>query len=149
MQAETERERLERVKIEEKLAPRSLSPEQQDALIAKLKPFAGQVLDLFVYNSGDAMGVGERLLFALRSSNWQVSAGSGTEMGRSVHGILVEVAEEADVPSRTAAEALVAALNAERLVTLGPQPIDRRHARSFTGDNLGRALIQLVVGEKP
>src|ERR1700674_4322670 len=47
-----EEERLARIKIEEKIAPRRLSQEQQNTITAKLMPFAGIRMNFWAY-SGD------------------------------------------------------------------------------------------------
>lgn len=44
-----EQERLARVKIEEKLAWRDLSPEQEKSLSSKMQPFTGQRFKLITY----------------------------------------------------------------------------------------------------
>ncbi len=52
-----EEERLERVKIQEKLAPRHLSAEQRQGIAVRLRPFAGTKINVFAYGGDQESGV--------------------------------------------------------------------------------------------
>lgn len=153
---EAEDERLARVKIEEKLAPRHLSIEQQNTIIAKLKPFAGTRINLFAFSSGgsDIIPFGNelgRILTGPNSANWIVSASVAEEFGLVVPGLGVEIQQNADPKSVEAAKALFKALADERL-SIGfvpPLPGGATRAKSGSLNEDPRATIRIIIGQKP
>jgi hypothetical protein len=147
-----EEEHLSRVKIEEKLAHRRLSLEQQHNIASKLRPFAGQRLNFFAI-SGDTeiLDIGNEVAAALtgpNSAGWLVTASVGQLFGETIPGIAVELMRSPDPISLNAARALVAALKDERLSVIGPIP------EAFLG-SAGKlntdpeAKIKIVIGKKP
>jgi hypothetical protein len=147
-----EEERLGRVKIEEKLAPRHLTAEQQHNITTKLQRFAGQRINVFVY-AGDAeiTGIANEIINALGPSGgagWILNISSGNEASRAVPGILVEVRPEADVSSLAAASFLATALRNERLVVFGPQ-LGLGPSGMVVGVIDEKTQITVTIGKKP
>jgi hypothetical protein len=67
-----EGERLARLKIEERLADRTLTDAQVVAIANKLKPFAGQEVGFTVYwDLKEPMAIANRILAALNRAGWK------------------------------------------------------------------------------
>jgi hypothetical protein len=149
-----ETERLARVKIEEKLAPRTLTSEQRRSIVARIREHKGVSADLLMY--GDAPEIlllGEAIGVVLAHAGWDVR-GPWTTSGQLATGVNVGVDQRADSHHKAAAQALVEALRAERVhvdsfsfndgegwpnMTLGPlQGLERK-----------RSAIRIIVGAKP
>ena len=112
-----EAERLARVKIEEKLADRSLSQEQGVHLTAILSTFKGQPINIIEYTlSNEAVMLSRQIQSMLVAAGWDVKvigALTGAETKQS--GVLILTAQgQTEIP---AAVALTAALNSERIVS--------------------------------
>ncbi len=102
-----ESERLERLKLEDKLAWRSLTAEQQEELIDKLEPFAGQRIDIFT-TSGQAeiMYLANMLQVVFLEAGWiPPSMYQGATFLFPVPGIMVEY-DAKDGPAVRAASAI-------------------------------------------
>ena len=82
---------LARLKLEEKLAPRSLSQSQIDVLRDKLKQFTGISVLMHVYGdvSPDIIPLSAQIRSALNSAGWQTSWGSVLGGTRQVVGLVV------------------------------------------------------------
>lgn len=129
-----EQERLARVKIEEKLAPRSLSEEQQQKLIAKWKPFAGQKVEVFVaYEEEELLNTGRLIEGMLRSAGWSVKSEQalGITIGPERKGIVLYVSKKVSSPARTTAQTWVESLAEERFVVSGPEAISDLSPEAF------------------
>jgi hypothetical protein len=102
-----------------RFAPRNLNVEQQELLVSKLKPFAGQKVDFVVVyaNEGECVHIGEQIESVLRKSGWFLNvARGGMLLGVSeIEDIAIGVDPKADQSSQLAATALAKALDAERL----------------------------------
>jgi hypothetical protein len=121
-----ESERLERVKIEEKLKPRTLSGEQQQRMEEKLKPFSGTPYELAVDPIPEAINLIGAVDAILRSSGWvtgqsaktnfrmafTLPSGSKVEQEYSA-GVAVKLTRTLSAKYGTAAEAFILALQAE------------------------------------
>jgi hypothetical protein len=69
LEKETEAERLERLRLEAIIAPRSLSPQQQATITAGLKPFAGKEVSVTSYAlDGEAALLTLQILSILRNA---------------------------------------------------------------------------------
>jgi hypothetical protein len=68
-----EQERLARIKIENSVAWRTLSQEQQRQLVSRLMPFAGQLAEVH-YNTGDveASNFADQIALVLQQAKWHV-----------------------------------------------------------------------------
>jgi hypothetical protein len=126
-------------------APRSLTKEQEDQLIAKLKPFSGQLFSFNVTADPEAISFLRIIRTVLNRAGWNeipsqygdVSVGG---VGVSTDtGITLEVAANADMAHVALVQLLDSALNAE-----GIQSIPR-HNKDLT--NL--SAINILVGKKP
>jgi hypothetical protein len=147
-----EQERLARVKIEQKMAPRHLSPAQQKRLSESLKRYAGQKLNVFVYaTSLEAVTFGNELIAALgpQGAGWILSVSRGQEgVGRAVPGMLVELRPYAMDPDPAVARALVAALSHEGFSVGGPDPLQEPAMMGMLNQDPS-ATIKLTIGNKP
>jgi hypothetical protein len=148
-----EGERLARVKIEEKIAPRRLSAEQIRTVADKLRRFTGQRLNFFA-TAGDAeaIGIADDILKALNGPNsagWFPTLSTGQYSSLVGSGIVIELSSDADARAREAAVTLAEALRSERLAVLGPQPPPNMQTMVGNINNDPQARIRLVVAKKP
>ena len=149
-----EEERLARVKIEERLAPRSITPQQVQKLVEAISEFSGT--DAAVMVAGETQeigGVAKAVVAMLRIARWKSDSWIWTGIGPFV-GINVAVKPAASQAEENAAEALVKALHEAGLeaqrFTWPPANWD-----SFGGMLNGppqwdkAAPIRIVIGAKP
>ena len=149
-----ERERLARLQLEAKFTPRSLTPEQFKDLVAKLKPYSGQRLDILLYgNTPEIIGIASPIAEAANNAGWNVKAWTTISPNMAITGMLVSVRADAPITVEHAADSLVIALNSEGL-SCG-------HYAAFTGTDIPAALngpswdtndiapIRIMVGTKP
>ena len=144
-----EEERLARIRIEEKMAPRRLSPAQRDQIARKLNSFAGQKVNLLAYG-GDAESIGfaNDIIATFSAAGWTVNATNEIPSTRAIAGVLVELRPDADDASRLAAIAVVRAFCDERVDIKGPAP-PYAGARLTSGPSLDFKLpLTLTVGRK-
>jgi hypothetical protein len=137
-----EHERLERLKIEEKLSKRILSREQQLQIIDELRPFAGKSrVEVFAYiNLDEVVWLREQIWNTLREAGWDARGNVNSRVAASlVNGISVEIAPGTTREIGEAAMAIVLALNRVGLMTGGP----------IGSHNLREAPIEILVGNKP
>jgi len=157
-----EDERLARIKIEEKIAPRRFTAEQKKTIASKLRVFAGQKTFLRPYKGDtESIELAEDIFDALgpRGAGWDVSflpietEQTGADI---ISGILVGVFPAATKKDKEAAKNLVAAISAERLTIFGPQELPA--IREFHISNmkitperhidLGSPMV-ITIGKKP
>jgi hypothetical protein len=148
-----EGERLARVKIEEKIAPRRLSAEQIRTVADKLRRFTGQRINFFA-TAGDAeaIGIADDILKALNGPNsagWFPTLSAGQYSSLVGSGIVIELSSDADARAREAAVTLADALRGERLAVLGPQLPPNMQTMVGNINNDPQARIRLVVAKKP
>lgn len=146
-----EGERLARVKIEEKLAPRSITPEQISGLSKRLKPYAGISIDILqVGESPEITHFRSLIEMPLRAAGLIVfsstAVGSGSFIGLSV-GVLVDASES----EKIAASALLSALNATGITAANEGISKREDWPGFTMAPPGanKAPIRIYIGSKP
>ena len=148
-----EGERLARVKIEEKLAPRSITPEQIAGLSERLKPYAGIAIDILqIGESPEITHFRSLIEIPLRAAGLHplssTAVGSGSFIGLSV-GVLVD----ANNSEKTAATALLSALNVEGITTQNAGIVKREDWPGFImaakGETANKAPIRIYVGSKP
>lgn len=141
------------LKLREKMADRHLTPEQQGNVALKLRPFAGTRINFFAMGGdSEILALAEEILKVLADPNpstkWAVTVGAGQDSSIFSSGILVQVAPDADAPTRNAAAALMEALRAERLTVLGPLPPTAGAIMgNVSSDPL--AKIRIVIAKKP
>lgn len=144
-----EQERLARVKIEERIAARHLTGDEEQEVATKLRRFAGQKINLVAYaGDAEAIAIATQIGETLQRARWVVNASVVQEYSRAVAGILVEVGPGADKSSLGAANSLVSALSKERLATVGPQQLADVSGGS-SGSVDPTAKIKITVGKKP
>lgn len=146
-----EGERLARVKIEEKLAPRSITQKQIDGLSKRLKPYFGISIDILqIGESPEITHFRSLIENPLRAAGLSLfsstAVGSGSFVGLSV-GVLVDASES----DKIAASALLSALNAEGIAASNAGVSKRDEWPSFTMAPPGanKAPIRMYVGSKP
>ena len=115
-----EKERLERIRLEEDLAWRRLSKEQQQIIVSQVAKFSGQIVSLW-YAQGDkeAETFAWELASALNSAGWKVFSPAGLitmkKAGHifgttSPHKTGISVASTADESGLKASQTLISAL---------------------------------------
>lgn len=148
----TEEERLARVKIEERLAPRMqvVSPEQQARIVAKLAAFKGYRADIgaFPFTFEGEM-LARQIQTLLVAASWSAEMMQAEATGPlSVVGSGVMVRATSDSRSLAAATALVEALIAEKVhasVVLGlPGP-----TKEASQDDPYIFRVLIIVGDRP
>jgi hypothetical protein len=107
-----EAEKLERLKLEAKLAPRSLTQKEQEAISASLTQFKDTSLDVFIYGGGsaDALPLAGMISSALTKAGWNVRIWNTISPGRWVRGVLVQTREGSDQSIEARAVALILSL---------------------------------------
>lgn len=103
-----EQERLERVKIEERIAPRRLTQDQKAGLIQALKPFGKQTLNVLVFAVDfESMQLANDIVATMgpHGARWTVNPAAEMPTGRAVNGVLIEVPSNADSKTRSLAGA--------------------------------------------
>ncbi len=146
-----ERERLARLQLEERLAPRSITPEQQRAIIEKLRPLGSpQKIDFFLYpNNGEIVHIAEQVAGVLQAAGWTAKAIQPLGGGR-VSGMLVEIDPNDRVAGKRAA-ALISALAACGIQIQGPTPTlptPQNQMPPFLGEGPVDATIRITIGPK-
>jgi hypothetical protein len=133
-----EQERLERLRIEAELAPRSLScPEE---LIEKLEPFAGtSVIVRGIFEGGpDVVPLTNQVVSVLKAAKWEVTIVNWVASGQHVEGVIVAHAEGSDDRIIGAAKLLIEAFESDGIAASHMQSVDDTPNR-----------IRIVIGSKP
>jgi len=111
-----EQERLARLKIEERLAPRSLTKAQAEKLTAALLPFQGQKIEIVEYGlSREASSLSKQIQAALVAAKWDVKVIGVIGGAETDPGIIVLVATQQT--QSLAGGTLVKTLNDEGFAT--------------------------------
>lgn len=150
-----EQERLARMKIEERLAPRNLTLEQQKELVSALEQFKGQSLDICKTVDSDTEVLNMINLIGATLQNeagWAVTVCEEQNPERAISGMVVEVDPKASEAVWTAAKALVSTPGAQNFAIAGPNPKYQGQGgilmrRSF-GLPLPEGPLKLLVGKK-
>jgi hypothetical protein len=117
-----EKERLARLRIEEKLAPRSLS--QIKELVNKLKPFVGVsvAIRVLVDNNPDAIPLSEQIASVSQAAGWKTNI-VHVALGEYVRGVVITPSDGPDTKASVAAKVLTEGLNADGITaSLGAPP---------------------------
>jgi hypothetical protein len=149
-----EEERLARIKIEERLAPRSIAPERFVNLVAALSRFRGT--SIAVWQVGEAAEIGnvsQSAFLALRVASWDVNFWVWVGVG-PVAGIIISVQPGADVKLIEAADALATALTAAGLSCSREQwPAEWGQVGGMHNGPLAptpaSVPLRLIIGAKP
>lgn len=141
---EAESEHLARVRLEQQLSWRDLTPEQSQRIARKLLPFTGQQFDFVTYGSeGECINFENELYrIVLTGGHWLLDPKRQWHMlVQLVVGIEVQVPEKADASTKNAASALADALTVEGVSsTLKTIPAE---------DSPNAAVITITVGKNP
>lgn len=127
-----------------RFTPRDLNEEQQQLLVSRLKPFAGQKVDLIIkYASEEEPAhIARQLREVLVQAGWPSSTVSTLfDTGPVTRGIAVGAHPLADSSAQRATEALLSALGEVQLEVSEPFPSD---VKVF---NLTRP-VRIIVGRK-
>jgi hypothetical protein len=141
-----EHERLERIKIEERIAPRRIDSEQQLALMSTLSAFSGHNALMFFSTDIEPTTFARALANVLKAAGWTVEEVPGILFGAPVQGVVVQVHAGATAIAMAAANALVDALKRQRFTVSGPISVAPN-----TGDPMNisqTAELAIVVGSK-
>jgi hypothetical protein len=153
-----EEEKLARVRLEAKLAPRSMTAREQKELSDKLRPFAGILVDIFVIPTGtaDTVPLSRSIVSILNDAQWQIRDLRTANGGQFFVGVIVGRA--AGTPSvDVAAIALVDGLNAVNIdAAVGPLFLGEGSWMTSGPGLRQRALlttppapISITIGTKP
>jgi hypothetical protein len=136
-----EGERLGRLKLEEKLAPRSLSEQQMVILCDKLKPFAetSVVIDKLLDRGTDIGPLAHQLVAVLQTAGWVVTANDRLASSIYVAGINVTISPGSTETVTTAGELLINELNLAGIAAAQSNP-PVRYAPN---------VIHVIIGPKP
>ncbi len=137
-----ESERLARMKIEQRLADRSLTDAQLTAIADKVKPFSGQEFLVTTYwGLKEPLSITNRIYAALDSAGWKYVKHKGVKnLIGMASGVFVNVHPTADEQTKKAAASLVSALTVEGIAS-------RIEERDDPDSPSNR--IELMVGTKP
>ena len=152
-----EEERLGRVKIEEKLAPRYLEPAQQEDLSDKLKQFAGTAIDIFLYPEGapDIIPLKNQIVRTLQSAGWNARFWTVIASGQEVSGIIILTQTETDKTVEAAAKTLIDGLNSGGIFAWrtfpfsGSEPPGAGISGTVPWDSSKIAPLRMLIGIKP
>jgi hypothetical protein len=154
------------LELQEQQQPRHLDLAAQERIAAKLRRFAGQRSQLFVYSTGDTepVGISNELIMILEppkdpkeraeylgpasAADWNLTIFTGQESGRAVRGIRVEVRTGSDATASLAAAALVSALVEEGVAASGPHPFITHGPTIGRGSWDKESPIVITVGKK-
>jgi hypothetical protein len=144
-----ENERLDRLKLEETLAPRRLSRESGKAIVAKLKlrdPDAPVSIFICRHDS-EMMRFADELGTVLQLAGWSVGGGGVKQYDRVIIGVWIETDQNVSSKDEDRAELLEETFQAEGI------RVERHNIRTPTFTTAPEwALahpIQILIGEKP
>lgn len=137
-----EQEKLARLVIEQRLAPRFLNDSQQSRIADKIRRFSGQRFQFVSYQDDpEVKGFVVSLLQTLVSAGWEGVPVQEFLMGNVVLGVTIEVPSSKENSFRLAAESLAEALQSEG-VTASVQ-------LNSSLDSKAPDQIRIKVGKKP
>ncbi len=147
-----EKERVARLQLELRLAPRALSSQQSQQMTSALAPFKGSKIDTVVWGNVPEMErIAQAIASNLSKASWEIG-GFEIAMGGAgnVQGILVGVQKDADPNTQRAAATLVSVLRSFG-IDAGSWDFDQMpFPGTSTGNGVARgAPIKLFVGNKP
>ena len=149
-----EEERLKRVEIEAKLAPRTMDPKQIADLAIRLQMIGKRDVDVMVHGETPEMvRIGQSIVLALTNAGWNIKAWTVTSGGIAVTGIVVAVNPNADAGTKQAAQKLLEALHHEGLWVISWTPPDWTALSGLMNgpplDKSKLAPIRILIGTKP
>ena len=150
-----EADRLARVKIEQKLAPRTITDKQAQDFIIVLKQFTGSSIDvIFCGDTPENGQLVDRIYPLFQLSGWTTkiwAAMSGG--GLTVTGIVIQNSDDASLESKITAEAIVSNLLSADLAVVWGTPFHGTNIPFvLTGDIWDKnsvSPIRMLIGTKP
>jgi hypothetical protein len=155
LRQQTEEQRLARVKIEERLQPRSArgTPQEAIAALTKLKPFAGQMINVITYDSDrETAALADSIRGLLKDSEWIISIppSGGAYALPPMAGVRVEVQTSNSPRDMQAAGALIGALQSLHIEVNGPRSPPMGQPTAAGSLRLNPAVkLNVVIGTKP
>jgi hypothetical protein len=153
LEVDLEKERVARLQLEKKLAPRLLSQDDALTLANMLAPFKGAAIDMVVFPTGtsDIGPFEDQLYRAFNAAGWTVR--HWTMLGSEfVVGVGVALAPDATPDDAARANAVVAALESVGVeAALAPKLQDKSFPTPATGSPPQGVIapLRLYVGTKP
>jgi hypothetical protein len=145
-----ERERLARIRLEVRLAPRTLNDAQQKAIAVALSGSARVSVQILMYaDTSEVAKIGSDIGAALRQAGWPVGV-AGARGRISMRGIVVGVTSGATPDAEAAASNLVGALRNNGLgAVIATEPYDaKKIATTLTGGVMHQPQVLILVGDK-
>ena len=149
LQQQVEQEKIARLNIEKQLANRSLTREQQMAILTAMTPLGGQRMDLFLYpNDGEIAAIANQIAQCLNGWTFKVFF----PMGGFVQGMAIDY-DPADQTALKRARSLTTALRQAGLKITEPSPslpTPQGKMPAYTSDGTASptASIRLTIGRK-
>jgi hypothetical protein len=140
LELQVEQEKIARLKIEERFAPREISAEKEAKLIKILEPLKGEKIFVGFTNPGnpEVQNLAERLATIFKNAGWDASSGGPMTTSKSVPGVSIYVGKNRR--SETVLKTLVDFLDAAGLST------DGKPYELF--QDQGEDTLSLMVGSK-
>lgn len=138
-----EEEKLARVKIEQRLAPRALSDDQAAAIAKKLIQYSGQQYRVTTFwDLPEPLSIANRIHHALQLAHWEYlkPEQGGSFLLGGLAGVHVYVHPQAKRETKDAADALISALNSEDMSA---------QLKVQNAPNNPNDIIAINVGTKP
>jgi hypothetical protein len=143
LRKDAETEHLARVKLEQQLSWRIVTPQQAKKIAARLLPFAGQKFSAITYSSdAECLNFANELSPAILPGGWILDPDRKWEMLINlVVGIKLQIPDNAEPRTKEAAATLMDALNAEQMAT------SLETVKASEAPN--PAVIKIVIGKSP
>jgi hypothetical protein len=125
--------------LESRLAARSILPNQEVKMSADLIRFGGQSFEMVSYTEDkESADLADQIAATVRAAGWSPRKTDVMGIGEVIAGVVVYVNDDAPLSAKTAADALVATLNANQIAAV------RR-----AGFNKDPTRLKITVGIKP
>lgn len=146
-----ETERLARIKLEAKLAPRTLTAEQQQKLIKTLTPYSPTSVDIYVLqDTTDSRTFSTILINCLASAGWDVHVAYASNSSMVAHGVIIGIRPGENTLTNNAGLTLVSELQTMDIATVAYDYDKMPTAGAFFNSNIGPpSQIRIFVGSKP
>lgn len=150
LQKQVEDERMARVQIEQRLAPRNVSGAAQQQMITKLRPILPQTVDFVLYpGNPESDNLAKQIAWVFQQVNWQFHFAQ--PMGGSVQGVKIEY-DGKDSSVIKAVEAIKEALTISgiQITAIVPtiSPISDELGVFSSDGKVGNGQIRIFVGSK-
>lgn len=140
--AKAETERVARLELEARLAPRSLTIGQQQALIDAIRPFAPQAFEFVSFQDDlEVVGLVQTLVRTLVTAGWVGRPATGFLMAAPVVAVSIEYSPDKAIQFAPAASALALALSR---LGIAASSVSNPELGADWGDRL-----RIKVGKKP